>query len=160
MSMPVPVVVLVVLTAIFLAVAHRRGYVHHARGIGGGPAKDNVEPSLSVRADACPLSTPFEATLCPVRLLLCVMIQTLTARAALDGPQYPMFSPPDFLFLTRKKNPEKTHCFLLFSPPPTARTQMVNFWKPTLSFGQVDFTAIFQRNHIPSTFAGHITFQS
>eukprot|EP00752_Nemacystus_decipiens_P014270 g12691.t1 len=37
--------------------------------------------------------------------------------------------------------------------------EMVNFWKPTLSLGQVDFTSVFQRNHIPSTFAGHITFQ-
>ncbi|CAN0008101.1 unnamed protein product [Scytosiphon promiscuus] len=43
---------------------------------------------------------------------------------------------------------------------PGADREMVNFWKPTLSFGQVDFTAIFQRNHIPSTFAGHITFQA
>eukprot|EP00903_Cladosiphon_okamuranus_P006347 g6217.t1 len=38
--------------------------------------------------------------------------------------------------------------------------EMVNFWKPTLTLGQVEFTSIFQRNHVPSTFAGHITFQA
>ncbi|CAM9975329.1 unnamed protein product, partial [Ectocarpus sp. 12 AP-2014] len=41
-----------------------------------------------------------------------------------------------------------------------ADREMINYWKPTLTLGQLDFTAIFQRNHIPSSFAGHITFQS
>lgn len=37
--------------------------------------------------------------------------------------------------------------------------QMLNYWKPTLTLSQVDYTAVFHRNHIPSIFAGHITFQ-